>query len=128
MRKALFLAGLIGSSALLSGCALFVVGAAAGAAGYVLSEDGIDGYINYSKEEVFQAVQSSVGEHGGIVVYANSILGMLKARIDGADVNVKIEAVTSQKARLQITARKNVIPQVDLAQKIYIDTLKKLGN
>lgn len=123
----LVLAGLIGSSVLISGCALFVVGAAAGAAGYVLSEDGIDGYINYSKEEVFQAVQSSVAQHGGIIVYANSVLGMLKARVEGADVDVKIEAVTSQKSKLQITARKNVIPQVDLAQKIYLDAVKVLG-
>ena len=110
---------LIALSLFLSGCAVCLLGAGA-AGGYALSKDYIQGEYDKNFESVYGA-SLKISEMMGVVEskFSNPSLAIIKARVDNAKVMIYIERLTQNTLRLKVKSRKNLMPDTELAQRVY---------
>ena len=108
------------------GCTLFLVGAA-GATGYAISKDSVEGFVDQRFSKVWSVVEKTLEDRGGIVL-KDKDAGRIDAQVEGSDVEAWIEEIDGGSIRIKIKARKTkgLMPDVKLAQDIYTQVLKKL--
>ena len=105
-----------------SGC-IFVVAGAAALGGYAVSKDTIQG----ETDKAFASIWNSsleVLNIMGIVHTEYKSKGQLEAKIDASDVKVQIEEVTSLVTRLRVSSRRYLLPDIGLAQRLYIKIIE----
>lgn len=109
-----------------SGCALFLIGAGA-AGGYSISKDEIEGLSDVSFDKVWNAARDVVRTQGAITA-ENKSVGTMEAVIGGSTAEFKIEQVTPKTVRTRIKARqtKGLFPDIELAQDLYSQMLRKM--
>lgn len=109
----------------LSGC-IFVVGAAVGAAGgYVISKDTIQGETDKGIAQIWQAT-IDVAQTMGIIKIKDVEGNKIEAEINGAHVRVIILSITPATRRLKVTCRKNLLPDLKLAEKVFVNIMQRL--
>ena len=110
-----------------NGCALFAVGAA-GAGGYSISDDTIEGIQKASFNQAWMAMRSTIQKEGAITL-EDKTRGVIHASVKGSDVEGTVNRVSSSTVKINIKARKTkgVFPDLDLAESLYDKTAGKLG-
>jgi hypothetical protein len=100
------------------------VGAGA-AGGYALGRDYIQGEADKDFERVYSCAVSIV-EIMGIVQskFSSPSIAKIKARVDTSSLEIIIERLTRQTVRLKVKSRKNMMPNLELAQRVYNNILQ----
>ena len=122
MRKIIILGAL---AFFLSGCAAMLVGAGA-AGGYAIGKDYIQGESDKNFESVYNSAVNIAGILGVIQSqFSNPSLAKIKARVESGTLEINIERLTRQTLRLKVKSRKNLMPNIELAQKVYSKILQQ---
>ena len=110
-----------------NGCALFAVGAA-GAGGYSVSEDTIEGIQKASYNQAWLALRSTLQKEGAVTL-EDKTHGTLHAVVKGSDVEAFISRISDKTVKISVKARKakSVFPDLDLAESLYDKTAGKIG-
>ena len=101
----------------LSGCAALLVGAGA-AGGYAVSRDSITNHFDLSQSHVY-GISRSVVKQIGLITAEDERRGRLQADVDGATVTVTVTPVSEKTVKLQVKARKFLMPKLSIAQDVY---------
>ena len=117
MKKILLLACCLGLP-LCGGCAPVLLAAGA-VAGYAVSRDSVLLDMDQPWDKVWSAAKQEVTETGQ-VKRENPKRGRLDARVEEADVVVVLKQLTPTTVRVVVRARKNLLPKVDVAQKLAL--------
>ena len=108
-----------------SGCAMMLVGAGA-AGGYAIGRDYIQGESDKSFESVYDSAANIAGIMGVIESqFSNPSLAKIKAKVESSSLEIDIERLTRQTLRLKVKSRKNMMPNIELAQKVYSKILQQ---
>lgn len=113
-----FIAGLV-LILLLCGCAMMIIGASA-VGGYAVSRDTIQGEFDKSFDSVYN-VALNISETLGDVESKsrNSNFGKIRAKVENGSLDIYVERLTAKAVRLRVKSRKNLLPNIELAQKVY---------
>ncbi|NTV29151.1 MAG: hypothetical protein HGA80_03610 [Candidatus Omnitrophica bacterium] len=109
-----------------SGCVYLAVGALGVVGGYVVSPDTVEGTINFSLGETWDASKEIV-RIMGTVVEENEAIGQLVATVNGTRVTVSILTINSSSSKLSVKARKSFMPKIDVAQDVYTKIVNSMG-
>lgn len=109
---------------LCGGCAPVLLATGA-VAGYAISRDSVLLDMDHPWDRVWSATQQEVTERGQ-VKRENPKRGRLDARVDEADVVVALKQLTSSTVRVVVRARKNLLPKVDVAQRVALGIQKRV--
>jgi hypothetical protein len=108
------------------GCApLIVVSVAAGAlGGYAASKDTIQGESDKAYESLWNAA-FSVSKIRGNVKFEDSIKGYIEADIESSKVYIKLIRLTQATTRIRVSARKYHLPNLSLAQDMFVKIMEE---
>ena len=101
-----------------SGCVYVVVGALGAVGGYVVSPDTVEGTVNNSFGETWDAAKE-ITKVMGTIVEENESAGQVVATISGTRVTVTLLTVNASTTKLSVKARKSFMPKIDVAQDVY---------
>ena len=103
----------------LCGCVMMLVGAGA-AGGYAIGKDYIQGETDKNFNSVYDTA-ISVLEFMGIIEskYSNPSVGKIRGKVDNSSLELTVERLTRLTVRLKVKSRKNLMPNIELAQKVY---------
>lgn len=107
----------------LSGCTIALLGAGA-AGGYALGKDCIQGDTDRSFEDLYAIALETVNAMGVVESkFSNPSIAKINARVNTSSLQITIERLTQQTVRLKVRSRKNLMPNIELAQKVYNNIL-----
>ena len=108
-----------------SGC-VFVVGAAVGVlGGYAISQDTIQGEASAAYSQAWEAALEVMRIMGDASI-EDSTLGTIEATVNSAKVWVTVTEIVDGAVRIRVKSRKYMLPNLKLAQKIYIKIVEKI--
>lgn len=115
----------ISFSFFLYGCAMMLVGAGA-AGGYAIGRDYIQGDTDKGFESVYNSAVN-VADMMGIIEskFSNPSVGKIRAMVENSSLEIDLERLTRQTVRLRVKSRKNMMPNIELAQKVYNKILQQ---
>ena len=116
----------VGLACSLSGCFYLILGGAAAAGGYAISQDTIQGESEKDFEEVWEAAINIVSIMGTVNSQSHE-LGKISALVNGAKVIVNISQLTPSAVRLKVKARKAFFPSINTAQNVYVKIMNKVN-
>lgn len=95
------------------------IGAGA-AGGYAMGKD----YIQGESDKNFDSVYSAAVEITEIMGIAeskirNPSIGKIRARVENSSLEIVVERLTRSTLRLKVKSRKNMMPNIELAQRVY---------
>ena len=104
---------------------MMLVGAGA-AGGYAIGKDYIQGETDKNFNSVYDTAVS-VLELMGIIEskYSNPSIGKIHAKVDNSSLEITVERLTRSTIRLKVKSRKNLMPNIELAQKVYHKILQQ---
>jgi hypothetical protein len=103
-----------------SGCAALLIGVAAGGVGmYAASNDAIQGETGRSYETVWDAALK-VSKIRGTISKMDSASGLIELDADSSKVWIRVIRLTSSTTRLRVAARKFKLPNLTLAQDLFL--------
>ena len=111
---------------LISGC-VFIIGGAIGAAGgYAISSDTIEGTVDKTYDDIWEA-STRVANIMGNMKFKDRQKGYIESELGNTKVNINIEKITEETTKIRIKARKyyKLIPDIGLAQKIYTKIMQE---
>lgn len=111
----------------LSGCLMMWIGAGA-AGGYAIGRDYIQGETDKNFDSVYDSALDIV-EIMGVVEskFSNPSIAKIRAKVDTSSLEIIIERLTRQTVRLKVKSRKNLMPNLELAQRVYNNILQQSG-
>ncbi len=121
--KEMLFAGILILCLLFSGCIFLIAGAGA-LGGYAISRDTIQG----ETDKTFASIWGSsldVLNIMGTISSEDKHKGTIEAKVSSSDLKVKIEQLTPKAVRLSVSARRYLMPNIGLAQKIYIKVIQR---
>ncbi len=108
----------------LYGC-WFLIGGAVGAAGaYVVSKDTVQGPTDKSYDNLWNTA-IRISRARGTISEEDRQKGYIDLEADSSHVKIKLIRLTSSTTRLKISARKYHLPNLDLAQDLYVRILEE---
>lgn len=103
------------------------IGAGA-AGGYALGRDYIQGDTDKSFEGMFDTAVNILEGMGTIQSrFSNPSVGKIQATVGSSRVDILIERLTLKTVRLRVKSRKNLMPNLELAQRLYNNILQQSG-
>jgi len=102
-----------------SGCFYVVAGAVGALGGYAISRDTIEGELDISFGSLWTS-SIDVLDIMGVVIAEDQTKGIIQAEVNGAAVKVRIDQLTAETIRFRVTARKYLLPQLNIAQNVYV--------
>ena len=108
----------------LQGCAVLLLGTGV-AAGLAVSDDMVQTDTERPPQFVYRMAKQELEQAGRLVLDDAKAL-TLKAQVDEADVTVTVAAVSDKITRLRVKARKNLLPNIDLAHRLSTAIGKRL--
>lgn len=113
-------------SLVLSGCAAALVGAGA-AGGYAIGPDYIQGETDKDFSGIYNSALDVAGIMGVIQSKYNSpSVGKIRAKVENSSLEISVERLTRHTVRLKVKSRKNLMPNIALAQKVYNNILQRV--
>jgi len=107
------------------GCAPLIIGAAVGAlGGYAVSKDTIQGETDLSFEALWNSALT-VAKIRGTVRVEDYTQGYISLDIKPNKVDISLVRLTQATTRVKVSARKYHLPNLDLAQDIYVKILEQ---
>lgn len=103
----------------------FLVGGAVGAAGaYIVSKDTVQGETDKSYDELWNAALI-VSRMRGTIKQEDKARGYLELEADSSQVWIRLIRLTRATTRLKIKARKYNLPNINLAQDIFVKIMEQ---
>ena len=125
MRKAIVFILLAVLSIGSAGCAALLVGVAAGGVGmYAASNDAIQGETDIAYDAIWAAAVS-VSKIRGTVSKEDPAGGVIELDADSSKVWINVIHVTRATTRLRVASRKYKMPNVTLAQDIFMKIMEQ---
>ncbi len=110
---------------LCAGCIPLLIGGAAGAlGGYAISSDTVQGETDKPLESVWAAA-AEVGNSRGVIKEQDEIRGYMNVEIDSSKVWIRVIKLTQATTRLKISARKHHLPNLRLAQDLFVKIVEQ---
>ena len=114
-----FLAAVCAVSLLTSSCIYLVAGGVGALGGYAISPDTVEGETESDYDTLWDSA-SEVLSIMGTVYTKDYKLGTLSGSVSGAKVVVDLSQVSSDEVRLRVKARKNMLPNIKIAQDVFV--------
>lgn len=114
---------------LTSGCAaplLVGVAAGAGAAGYAVIGDSAKGNIDCEYRDLWDTTLKVLKDRKSGIYVTNESKGIVKAKVSGNSVAVKINTVSPGVQYLKVSAQKFLMPKPQFAQEIFQTIVNEL--
>ena len=125
MKRILFLiVSCLLSVVLFSGCVAIILGAGV-AGGIAISQDTIRLQSNTNRDRAFNVTHQTL-DRMGIINKEDPKAGTIESTVEDSHVVARIIPVTKNSMRIEIKARKNLLPNMDLASKIVNDINSRL--
>lgn len=122
--KSLFFVGLLVCYLNFCGC-IYVVAGAGALGGYAISRDTIQGETDKTFDNIWNSSLKVLNILGNVTM-EDKKKGVIEAKIDSSYAKVTIEQLTPKTTRLRVKARKFMLPNISLAQKIYIKVIQNV--
>jgi len=120
MRKLLWFILVLYLLPLVSGCAPLIIGAAAGSLGaYALSNDTVQGNTDKNYEALWDSALS-VARAYGLIQQENAGTGDIELGVQSSKVKIKLTRLTQATTLIRVSARKYHLPNMELAQDIFV--------
>ena len=113
------------ATSLAPGCAPVLLATGA-VVGFAVSRDSVTIDLDRPWQEVWTASLEETS-HLGRIKREDRQRGRIDAQIQGADVVVTLESLTPSTVRLVVRARKNLLPKVDIAQRVGVGIARRVG-
>ena len=108
-----------------SGCAPLIIGAAAGGLGAVaVSKDAIQGDTDKSYDSIWNAALT-VSRIRGAIKKEDYTRGNIELVSDSSRIWIRLIRLTHATTRLRISSRKHHLPNLDLAQDIFVKVMEE---
>ena len=102
------------------GCAALFIGAAAGGVGmYAASNDAIQGETDIAYETVWNAA-ARVAKIRGTISKEDSSAGVIELEAESSKIWIRVIRLTAATTRVRVAARKYKLPNVTLAQDMFV--------
>jgi hypothetical protein len=103
-----------------AGCAPLIIGAAAGGLGaYALSKDTVQGDSDKDYDALWESALT-VARSRGLIQEEDAAAGSLVLGVQSSKVWIKLTRVTQATTRIKVSARKYRLPNIELAQDIFV--------
>jgi hypothetical protein len=113
------------SCLLLAGCVPLLIGGVGVLGGYAISKDTIAAETSKDIEDIWRSSKDVVSIMG-IIKSADEETKVIEASIYSSSVTIRIERMTEATNRLKVKARKLMMPNIGLAQKVFVKIMQKL--
>ncbi|MFA5144659.1 MAG: DUF3568 family protein [Candidatus Omnitrophota bacterium] len=108
----------------ITGC-VFVLGGAAGALGaYGISRDTIQADTDKPYDMLWSSTLA-VSRQRGTIIQEDNLKGYIEFQADSSHVWIKLIRMTQATTRIKISARKYHFPNLDLAQRIFVQIMEE---
>jgi hypothetical protein len=125
--KIILLVVLGAGSLLLYGCAAVLIGGGLGVVGGIaISKDTVESTLDKDYERVWSAATKEIRALNGTISMEDRRNGRMEACIRNAHVRVTINQLTPKTVQVRIKARKNLFPDIDLANKLSTRIAERL--
>ena len=109
----------------ISGCAPLIIGAAAGVAGgYAISRDTVQGETDTEYNKLWEAALT-VSRFRGAIKSEDAIRGYISLEAESSKVYVRLIRITRETTRLRVSARKYHLPNLTLAQDMFVKIMEE---
>lgn len=108
-----------------TGCAPVLLATAGAVAGYAVSKDSVTIDLDRPWDRVWASCLEEA-KHLGKIKREDRVKGRIDARINEADAVVTLDQLTPATVRVVIRARKHLLPQVEVAQKLGIGIARRV--
>ena len=116
MRKVLLTCFVVSSLLTVYGCAAILIGAGV-AGGVAISEDTAKLEVDTSYGRAWKVTYDAIKSMGA-VNSQDKDSGKIEANVQDTKIDAKVIPLTPQTVRIEIKARKNLLPNMDLAMRI----------
>ena len=124
MKKAKLLLVVL-SCFMLSGCIALIVGGAVGAVGgYAVSRDTIQGDSDTPYQKLWDTA-TEVSRMRGAIVLQDQTRGILNLKVDKSKVYIRFIRLTEATTRVRVAARKYHMPDLTLAQDLFVKIIEE---
>ena len=107
------------------GCAPLIIGGAVGAlGGYAVSKDTIQGETDKNYDSLWEAALT-VSKIRGQIKYENKTKGYIESEAESSKVYIRFIRLTVSTTRLRVSARKYHLPNMGLAQDIFVKIMEQ---
>ncbi len=106
-----------------AGCAPILIGGAAIGGAVAVSQDFVTTSVDVSFQRAWSVANEELKRFGEVQKSFQK-LGEIKAIVDGAQVKVKISKLTERTVDIRVSARKNLLPNLELAQTILASIIR----
>lgn len=107
------------------GCAPLIIGSAVGAlGGYAISRDTIQGETDKSYDSLWRSALM-VSKIRGTIKQEDGTRGFIELEADKSRICIRLIRLTHATTRLRISARKYHLPNIDLAQDIFVKIMEQ---
>ncbi len=93
--------------------------------GALIGKDSAVSEFDHPYNKVYETVLMMI-KKGGQIKTENQSTGIIKAKINGCDVTIKMEQLTKRKVQITISARQMLLPKAEIAQGILYQISQKL--
>ncbi|MDD5005323.1 MAG: hypothetical protein PHS93_02315 [Candidatus Omnitrophica bacterium] len=120
----IFVALLVSFCLFFSGCPYLIVGTVGALGGYAISKDTIQGDTERTFNSVWKTSLNVLAILGTIKT-EDLKKGTIEAEVEASEVKLIIEQLTPRTVRMRVSARKYLMPNIKLAQKIFIKVMEQ---
>ena len=99
---------------------------AGGVAGYAVSKDMVELTVEQPYDKVWDVALDET-KRTGLLKDVNQETGRIEATYQGTHIVVTLERVTETAVKVVVKARKHMLPQIDLAQRLASRVARRLG-
>lgn len=108
------------------GCAALIIGSAAGAVGgYAVSRDTIQGETDKRYDNLWDAALT-VSRIRGQIKYEDRTKGYIELEAESSRIDIRLIRLTAATTRLRVSARKYHLPNITLAQDIFVKIMEEV--
>ena len=102
-----------------SSCIYFIAGGVGALGGYAISPDTVEGDSELDYDTLWDSA-IEITSIMGIIHTKDYKLGTLQATVSGAAITVDISQISSNEVRMRVKARKNMLPNIKIAQDVFV--------
>jgi hypothetical protein len=113
-------------SPVLNGCVAMALVGAGSAGAYAISKDSIEGEVKTGLPKVYNA-SAEVVKSKGMIKSEDKGRGKIEGVVgNGVTVKIELTKVSWRSTKIKVEARKNLLPNIEVAQEVYTAILKKV--
>ena len=111
---------------ILTACIPVLIIGTGAVAGYSLSSDSAIGDVKCDYRSLWDVSVDKLQSMQAEITVSNESKGLIKAKVSGYNVVVKVDEITPKMQKLKISARRHLLPKPQFAQKIFMKIVEDL--